>query len=85
MIREKLKQEREELAKFVCNSVPKLQETIGLGAVISNVHVVFEHSAKPFLKDQWLLQEGEMSDKISIIQSGRCGLYKNVQQVDQIG
>lgn len=44
MVKEKIKKEREDLGKFVCNSMPKLKETIGLPAVVSNVHVVFEHS-----------------------------------------
>lgn len=30
MVREKIKKEREELGKFVCNSMPRLKETIGL-------------------------------------------------------
>jgi hypothetical protein len=29
IIKEKLKKEREELGRFVCNSMPKLTETIG--------------------------------------------------------
>lgn len=44
MVKEKLKKEREDLGKFVCNSMPRLKETIGLATVISNAHVIFEHS-----------------------------------------
>jgi len=42
MVKEKIKKEREEMGKFVCNSMPKLKETIGLSTVVSNVHVIFE-------------------------------------------
>jgi hypothetical protein len=44
IIKEKLKKEREEIGRFVCNSMPNLTETIGFQAVSSNVHVVFEKS-----------------------------------------
>jgi hypothetical protein len=42
MVKEKIKKEREDMGKFVCNSMPKLKETIGLSTVVSNVHVIFE-------------------------------------------
>ena len=44
MIKEKIKKDREEMGKFVCSSMPKLKETIGLPAVVSNVNIVFEPS-----------------------------------------
>lgn len=42
MVKEKIKKEREDLGKFVCSSMPKLKETLGLPTVVSNVHVIFE-------------------------------------------
>lgn len=44
MVKEKIKKEREDMGKFVCNSMPKLTEIIGLSTVVSNVHVIFEPS-----------------------------------------
>jgi hypothetical protein len=48
MVKEKIKKDREDLGKFVCNSMPRLKETIGLPAVVSNVHQVFEHSVRSY-------------------------------------
>lgn len=38
MVKERIKKEREEIGEFVCSSMPKLKETIGLPAVVSNVN-----------------------------------------------
>lgn len=44
ILREKLKREREDLGKFVYNSMPRLKEFFSLPAVSSNVHVIFKES-----------------------------------------
>jgi hypothetical protein len=46
MLKEKFKRERDELGKFVHNSLPKLKEHFSLSAVSSNVHVIFKESVR---------------------------------------
>lgn len=44
MVKEKLKRERDELGKFVYNSLPNLMDHFSLPAVSSNVHVIFKET-----------------------------------------
>ncbi len=44
MVKEKLKREKEELGKFVYNTLPKIKENFSLYAVSSNVHLLFKES-----------------------------------------
>mmetsp|Transcript_43285 Transcript_43285/g.41675 ORF Transcript_43285/g.41675 Transcript_43285/m.41675 type:complete len:95 (+) Transcript_43285:926-1210(+) len=76
LIKEKLKKGREERGKFVHSSIPRLREFFGLQNVCSNVHLLFKDSS--WIKDQWVLSEGEYSHKLHLIRQGKVGLYKNV-------
>jgi CRP-like cAMP-binding protein len=42
LIKEKLKRDREELGKFVYNSIPRLKDNFTLYSVVSNVHLLFK-------------------------------------------
>lgn len=44
MVKEKLKRERDELGRFVYNSMPNLKDHFSLLAVSSNVHVIFKEA-----------------------------------------
>lgn len=48
IIKEKLKKEKEELGKFVYNSLPKLKDFFSLYSVSSNVHVLFKITVSTF-------------------------------------
>lgn len=64
------------IGNFLLSSVPKLKETFTAQKIIRSASNIFKTEVT--FKNKELIKEGEISDKIYIIQEGTCSIYKNI-------
>ncbi|CDW82196.1 UNKNOWN [Stylonychia lemnae] len=77
LVKEKQKKINEAMTQFLFEAVPRMKDLFQFKKVQKNVHN--EQRKKEIFK------EGDVSDKIFILKTGQCALYKVIEFKDELG
>lgn len=70
LYREKIKKDRENLAKFLQDYFPGMSKNYTLHRIVSSVDYIFIQ--KTICKGEYIIQEGFDSNRLFIIREGTC-------------
>eukprot|EP00347_Sterkiella_histriomuscorum_P013346 403365067 len=83
LVKEKQKKLNEQMTQFIFDYIPRMKDLFQFKKVSKNVHVLFK--LQKVLKNHDIIKEGGKSDKLYILKSGQCTMYKLIEMKDNLG
>lgn len=83
LVKEKQKKDFETLTNFIFDSIPRFREHFQFRKIVKIVGNIF-HEEK-YIRNKEIIREGERSEKMYIIMSGLCAMYRKIEVKDILG